>query len=287
MCASSRTPRKSLLLDVPIAGRCAWISIGQGRISGSGQGWVVNDYGDARDLDIEVPVGAFAAILLEPGVSITHEAVRRCVDSKTRLIWVGEEAARLYAVGDGHHVPERLLSQARVVNDRRLRIEAARRLYLRMFEEEPPPSYSIEKLRGIEGAKVRQWYEAATRELNLPWSGKGAADDVNRVIGWTNACLYACAEVAICILGFSPSLGVVHAGDPRSFAFDVADAVKFRLVLRPALEWYAKSGSSNFQEVRRFCREHFHQIRLLDELIKIASEVLDADGGSMREIEPC
>ncbi len=296
----SYRPRKSLLLDVPIAGRCAWIALQRCRIHASGHGLVL-EFAESTDFSFEqntsenephttrvdLPAGAFASILLEPGTLISHEAVKRCAESNTRLIWVGEESSRLYAVGDGRHDHKRLLAQAQLLGNGLLsrRVAAARRLYGLMFEEPAPPSFSIEKLRGLEGSKVRQWYANVSSELNIEWNGKAFVkasntDEINKVLNWANACIYACAEIAICVLGYSASLGVVHQGDPRSFVFDLSDTVKFRLVLKPVLSWYAENKASDFNSVRRFCRDHFASIRLLDELIRAADHVILGEDGS-------
>ncbi|MCZ8254441.1 MAG: CRISPR-associated endonuclease Cas1 [Polaromonas sp.] len=283
MCASSRTPRKSLLLDIPIAGRCAWIALRRCDLGGHKYGVTIGHYeAEAADEEValepgftaELPVGSFAALLLEPGTRISHEAVKRCAEASTRLIWVGEECTRLYGAGSTKENPERLLRQMQAATEPALRIEAVRRLSRLMFDEDPPPSYSIEKLRGIEGAKVRAWHARTSSTLGLEWSGRRTPDDVDQVLNWANACLYACAEIAISVLGLSPSLGVVHSGDARSFVFDLSDAVKFRFVLGDVLAWHARTGHASFAETRRFCRDHFQAIGLLDKLIVAAVEIL-------------
>lgn len=226
---------------------------------------------------VEIPPAAFAALLMEPGTSATHESLRLCAENRTAVLWVGEGCTRIYAVGLSAQDPARVLAQARLQLDLPSRIAAARRLYALMFGDEPPPSNSLEKLRGVEGARIRAWYRAECLRLALVWDTRQSRSPLQSVISFSSGCLNAVAEVAVHLLGYAPSLGVVHSGDPRSFVFDLADTVKFRRVLGPMLEWHAATELHDYASVRRQCRDHFRQTRLLDELIENAEHVVYGD----------
>jgi CRISPR-associated protein Cas1 len=43
-------------------------------------------------------------------------------------------------------------------------------------------------------------------------------------------CFYGLAEAAILAPGYAPAIGVIHAGKPQSFVYDVADVYKFETV---------------------------------------------------------
>lgn len=267
------TPRKSLLLDVPVVGRIPWVCLERGHLHVDGHALAfVCDAGT-----IEIPVASFASIILEPGVSTSHESIRLCAENRVLVIWAGEAGTRLYAASGVHANCERLIAQARLHENNQARIEAARRLYTIMFGERPPPSFSIEKLRGLEGSRVRAWYAAQAQEHGLEWDGRASASALQQTISYATGCLYSVAEIAAVLLGFSPALGVVHRGDPRSFVYDLADSVKFSVFLPEVFRWMAASGLMPYSDVRRRCRDFFRSATLLDTLILNAETITHGD----------
>ncbi len=226
---------------------------------------------------IEIPAAAFASLILEPGVSTSHESIRLCAENRVLVIWAGEAGTRLYAASGVHASAERLIYQARVHDNNHARIAAARRLYTIMFAEAPPPSFSIEKLRGLEGARVRAWYAAQAQDHGLEWDGRASSSAQQQTISYATGCLYSLAEIAVVLLGFSPALGVVHRGDPRSFVYDLADSVKFSVFLPEVFQWMAASGPMPYSEVRRRCRDFFRSSSLLDTLIRNTHIIIHGD----------
>lgn len=267
--------RKDLLLEMPVSRRLSWLVIERGRLHADAHALVLERDG----LAVEIAPGAFAALLLEPGVTVTHEAVRRCADSRLILIWVGEAGARIYAASAIHSDARRIVAQALVSAETSRRVEAAQRLYFRMFGDCAPPIYSIEKLRGIEGARVRKRYEQLASEHGLNWDGRGGGSDLQASISYATSCLYALSEVAVLLLGFSPAIGIVHAGHPRSFVYDVADTVKFNVLMPAVFRWQSEGVSADFRSVRGRCRDLFRETSLLDILIANAEFLVFGDDG--------
>jgi len=277
--AAGLPARKSLLLGVPVAGRLAWASLGRGRLCADGHALLL----EQEDSEIEIPAAAFACLLLEPGVSVTHEAAKLCAHNGAAMFWVGEEATRLYCASAPRHDPRRIIAQAGLHLDMPARIEAARRIHVLMFGKEAPPSHSLEKLRGIEGSAVRAWYPAQAAKHGLVWDGRGGGSKLQQAISFATSCLYALAEVAILVLGYSPAIGVMHSGDERSFAYDLADTVKFSVVIPAVMGHVAAGGKADFATIRRLCRDEFGRVGLLDVLIKNADFVVlgqEADEGA-------
>lgn len=266
-------PRKNLLLDLPATRRLSWVAIERGRLHADAHSLVLERDGQS----IDIAPGAFAALLLEPGVSVTHEAVRRCAENRVALLWIGEAGTRLYAASCVHSNATRIVEQALIAGNVSRRIESARRLYLRMFGEAAPPSYTIEKLRGIEGARVRKIYEQLAVEHGLIWEGRDGGSTLQSSISYASNCLYALSEVAIILLGFSPAIGIVHSGDARSFVYDLADTVKFNALVPAVFRWNAEGVDGSFQAVRARCRDFFRETSLLDVLIGNADFLVFGD----------
>ena len=220
-----------------------------------------------EDSAIEIPGSLVSCLMVEPGVSVTHEAMKLCGENGTLVMWVGEASTRLYGCAHAHQRPDMVVRQALLASDLKSRLVAAGRLYRLMFEEEMPPSYTIEKLRGVEGSRVKKIYEQLAREHGLVWEGRDRAGSVHDCIGFATSCLYALSETVILAAGGHPGIGIIHSGDPRSMVFDLADTVKFRTVVPLAFS-IAQAGASNFNmAVRHACRDSFRTTGLFEVLM--------------------
>ena len=74
----------------------------------------------------------------------------------TLLVWVGEAGVRLYAAGQpGGARADRLLWRARLALDEGARLKVVRKMFELRFNEPAPERRSVDQLRGIEGAWVK------------------------------------------------------------------------------------------------------------------------------------
>lgn len=226
--------------------------------------------------EFEFPGSFISILLLAPGTSITHEAVKLASENNTLLLWVGDGITRLYAVGYYNQNADRLSKQVQLHTVQANRLQAARRLYALMFDESPPPSYSIEKLRGIEGAKIHAIYRDLSNKHDLPWTTRNEMSTLNESISFATSCLYAICEAAILIAGYSPSIGIVHSGDPRSLVFDLADTVKFKTVVPLAFEVVKANPHNVNMAIRHACRNLFIRAKLIDQLISNLGYIIEA-----------
>jgi CRISPR-associated protein Cas1 len=127
---------------------------------------------------IAVPCASLTALLLGPGTSITHAAVKVLADSGCLVMWTGEGAVRFYAQGLGETRSARnLLHQARLVSTPELRLQVVRRLYEMRFTEPLDASLTLQQIRGREGIRVREAYAKASRETGVSWSGRSYRRD--------------------------------------------------------------------------------------------------------------
>lgn len=259
------------MLDIPVSCRISWAVLDHGKLKTKDHCLSLEQV-DSR---IEIPPSAFASLLIEPGVSVTHEAVKLCAENNTLLIWIGEGGTRIYSVGQFTSNPKRLISQASLHLDNKRRIEAAKRLYGLMFEKSMPPSFTIEKLRGIEGARVKAWYEKTASDLGFVWTGKLTAGDLQQTMAFATGCLYSVAEIAIHVLGYSPSIGIVHSGDAKSMVYDLADTLKFNGFLQQVMQEHVSMGMSDYASTRRFCRDYFRSHNTLQTAIDNMEHIFD------------
>jgi len=270
------------LKPIPIKERISVVFVERGEIDVLDGAFVVVD---ATGIRTHIPVGGVACIMLEPGTRLSHRAAALAARVGTLLVWVGEAGVRLYSAGQpGGARSDRLLYQARLALDENLRLKVVRKMYSIRFGEEPPARRSVEQLRGIEGARVRQTYQLLARQFGLQWNGRNydadswdAADLPNRCLSAATSCLYGVTEAAVLAAGYAPAVGFIHTGKPLSFVYDVADIYKFDTVVPAAFRVAASKPAGNPERaVRLACRDIFRQSKLLDRIIPDIEEMLAA-----------
>ncbi|AJF74634.1 CRISPR-associated protein Cas1 [Raoultella ornithinolytica] len=239
---------------------------------------------DKTGVRTHIPVGSVACIMLEPGTRISHAAVRLASTVGTLLVWVGEAGVRVYASGQpGGARADKLLYQAKLALDDDLRLKVVRKMYELRFREPAPARRSVEQLRGIEGSRVRQTYALLAKQYGVKWNGRnydhkhwGKGDVINQCISAATSCLYGITEAAVLAAGYAPAIGFIHSGKPLSFVYDIADIIKFELIVPKAFEIAADCPAEPERKVRLACRDIFRGTKLTGKLIPLMEEVLAA-----------
>ncbi|MCL6352382.1 MULTISPECIES: type I-E CRISPR-associated endonuclease Cas1e [Pectobacterium] len=271
------------LNPIPLKDRVSLIFLQYGQIDVIDGAFVLVDKIGVRT---HIPVGSVACIMLEPGTRVSHAAVRLAATVGTLLVWVGEAGVRLYASGQpGGARSDKLLYQAKLALDEELRLKVVRKMFELRFGEPAPSRRSVDQLRGIEGARVRQTYTLLAQQYGVKWNGRRydpkdweRGDKVNQCISAATSCLYGITEAAVLAAGYAPAIGFVHSGKPLSFVYDIADIIKFEGVVAKAFEIAARNPAEPDREVRLACRDIFRSQKTLSKLIPLIEEVLSAGG---------
>ena len=277
------------LRPIPLKDRAGIVFLEYGQVDVIDGAFVLVDANGAR---VQIPVGGLACLMLEPGTRITHAAVSLAARVGCLLVWVGEGGVRLYAAGQpGGARADRLLWQAAAALDEVPRLKVVRAMYKLRFGEEPPAKRSVDQLRGIEGARVRETYKQLARVHGVTWNARrydpgewDKADVVNRALSAGTACLYGLCEAAILAAGYAPAIGFLHRGKPQSFVYDIADIFKFETVVPAAFAVAARvqraggAGPPVERQVRIACRDAFRRTNLLERIIPTIGELLTASG---------
>jgi CRISP-associated protein Cas1 len=229
-----------------------------------------------------VPCASLALLMLGPGTTVTHAAIRALSENGCLVMWTGEEGVRLYAQGMGETRSARnLLKQARLQTDPTRRLEVVVRMYQMRFDEPLAKDLTLRQIRGKEGLRVRDAYARMSRATGVEWSGRSyhsadwrAADPINRALSCANSCLYGVCHAAIISAGYSPALGFIHTGKMLSFVYDVADLYKVEMTLPVAFQAVTASTEDLEGRVRRACRDIFHERRLLQRILPDIDEAL-------------
>lgn len=248
-----------------------------------------------KDGIVHVPITSLTTLMLGPGTSITHAAIRTLADNGCLVNWTGEDGVRFYAQGTGEtRKAYHLLHQARLSCDPARRMEVVMRMYRQRFTEPLEPGLSLQVIRGMEGARVRKAYADASKYYGVRWvarnydrSNWNDADPLNRALSSANACLNAVCHAAIVSGGYSTALGFVHTGKQLSFVYDIADLYKVELTVPVAFRTVAESTHDLEGRVRRNCRDAFKQARLLERILPDIDRLLDIppDAAEAREAD--
>lgn len=271
---------------VPLKDRSTYVVVERGTLDVEDGAFIVRDF---RGVRASIPVGTIACLMIAPGTTITHAAVKLASEVRCLLIWIGENGVRLYSAGiPGGSRCDRLLVQASAALDPVKRDQVIRRMYQHRFNEELGPDLSIEQIRGKEAARVKKTYARLAEEYGVEWNGRKydasdwrSADPINRCISSATSCLYGLAEAAILIAGYSPAIGFIHTGRPRSFAYDIADLIKYETVVPTAFRVASEQREDFETHTRHECRDMFGKERTLETLVPMINrlfEGIEAEG---------
>ena len=266
--------------------RVSLIFLEKGQIDVLDGAFVVIDKEGVRK---QIPVGSVACLMLEPGTRVSHEAVKLAAQVGTLLVWVGEAGVRVYSSGQpGGARSDRLLYQAKLALDDDARLKVVRAMYAFRFKETAPARRSVEQLRGIEGARVRNIYELLAKQFHVSWNGRNydisewdRGNEINRCISTATSTIYGLAEAAVLAAGYAPAVGFIHTGKALSFVYDIADLFKFDTVIPLAFQIASQKPRNPEQEVRLQCRDVFRKTKLLKRIIPTIEQILAAG-----EMEP-
>lgn len=237
---------------------------------------------------VHVPAAALCLLLLGPGTSISHAAIKLLAENGCTVLWTGEDGIRLYAQGIGEtRRALRFIRQAELVCNPEKRKRVVLRMYARRFGVEPDANLTLPQIRGMEGARMKAAYARVSAETGVPWHGRlydrrewSSADPVNRALSAANALLNGLCHSAIVSGGYSPALGFIHTGRQLSFVYDIADLYKTEVTIPIAFQTVKESQIRLDARVRTACREKFHELRLLERIVEDIDALLEmkADG---------
>ena len=188
--------------------------------------------------DYAIPLQGISMILLGPGTTVSHDALRLLAHARTALAAVGEDGVRMYTAPP--LMPDRsglARTQAQHWADRTLRLDIARRMYTwRLGEVLPHRDISV--LRGIEGARMKQSYRLIAQQIGIDWrrrhydrANPNASDLPNQALNHAASAVEAAAAIAVASTGTIPQLGFVHEDPGQSFVLDIADLYRDKVTI--------------------------------------------------------
>ena len=239
-----------------------------------------------------IPVATVSVILLGPGTTITHAAIKACAESNTPLCWTGEDSMRFYAFGlTPNHTNNMPRLHAAAWADKRRRTSIAREMFKMRFPGVSVDGKSVKELRGMEGLRVRTLYAKMGMDYGVTWKGRNydrsrwdLADGINRALSATNASLYALCSAVITSLGYIPSLGFVHDAGTLPFVYDVADLYKHLTSIPASFLTIQQDPNDDGTLARKLLKQHIESERILQRIPKDLARLLDSQEASPTQV---
>ena len=265
-----------------------WLGRGNVYVESGTLRFVTAGYGDLGPGDYAVPFQMVSCLMLQPGTTVSHDALRILARHGTTVICVGEDGVRFYAsLPAGPAASARARRQILAWCDPEERISIVRKMYaLRLGEF--LPSTDINALRGMEGARMKVTYQRLAERHGVRWQGRRydrndpeSADVANQAINHASSAVEGAALTAVAATGTLAELGFIHEDSSNAFALDVSDLFRDSVLLPIAFR--ATSAILRNREgpveriVRRFAAQTFRQEKLITNMIDRIKFLIDGD----------
>lgn len=241
--------------------------------------------------DYAIPLQNVSMILLGPGSTVSHDALRLLAHARTALAAVGEDGVRLYTAPP--LIPDRsglARRQARLWADPEFNLMIARRMYAWRLAE-ILPHRDLDVLRGIEGARMKETYRLLARQIGIAWNGRrydranpNAADLPNQALNHAASAVEAAAAIAVSATATVPQLGFIHEDPGQSFVLDIADlyrdTVTIPCAFRAAKKVAANPADSIERVTRRLTGETLARDQIIPKMIERIKELFDETSGA-------
>lgn len=265
-----------------------WLARGRLWVEDGTLRFVTKGDGDLPLGDYAIPFQMLSCILLGPGTSVTHDALRLLARHGTALLAVGDDGVRFYAsMPFGSDESQLARRQVTAWSDVGARIDVARRMYAWRLGEVLPHS-DIAVLRGIEGARMKESYRRLAEQHGIDWAGRrydrarpDMADAPNQAINHAATAVEAAAMIAAAVTGVIPQLGFIHEDSSNAFCLDIADLYRDTFTLPIAfsavLEWEQRPSQALERITRRLAGRAFQKQKLVPSMIERITSLFDGN----------
>lgn len=236
----------------------------------------------------DIPFQVISFILLGPGTTVTHDALRLLSRHHTGLFAVGTGGVRLYAsLPKAPDQSKRARRHAELWGDERKRLDTVRRMYAWRLGE-LVPSADIAVLRGIEGARAKETYRQLAAQYGVTWRGRRydrenplMTDMPNQAINHAAVACYAAAAVAVNAVGCIPQLGFIHEDSGEAFNLDIADLFRDTFTVPVAFQAVKSAAGAHDdtleRTVRKLAAAELRKAKLISVMIDRIKELIDAN----------
>ncbi len=223
---------------------------------------VIADNNPLDEGNYGIPFQSISMVLLGPGTTVSHDALRLLARHGTALAAVGEDGVRMYTapplIPDKSNLARK---QAYLWSNDKKRLDIARRMYAWRIGK-VLPHRDIAVLRGIEGARMKETYRLTAQRIGIEWRGRrydrarpNETDLPNQALNHASSAVEAAAAIAVCATATIPQLGFIHEDPGQSFVLDISDLYRDTLTIPVAFEAAKKSLHDTSINIERSTRQ--------------------------------
>lgn len=255
-----------------------WLSRGHLYVQDGTLRFLAAKSADLKAGDYAIPFQQVSLILLGPGTTVSHDALRLLARHGTGLTAVGEGGLRVYTAPPLSGADSALARrQVELWARRRSRLDVARRMYAWRLGQFLPHR-DIDVLRGIEGSRMKESYRLIAQQYGISWKGRRydrsrpEADDIpNQAINHAATAVEAAAMIAVNAVGAVHQLGFIHEDAGIALPLDVADLYRTSVTIPAAFEAASQDPSDSEEtierRVRRILSEKLHREQIIPNMI--------------------
>ena len=265
-----------------------WLGRGNVYVESGTLRFVTAGYGDLGPGDYAIPFQMVSCLMLQPGTTVTHDALRILARHDTTVVCVGEDGVRFYAsLPAGPAASARARRQITAWSDPEQRISIVRKMYaLRLGEF--LPATDINALRGMEGARMKVIYQRLAEQHGLRWQGRRydrndpeSADVANQAINHASSAVEGAALAAVAATGTLAEIGFIHEDSSNAFALDISDLFRDSVLLPIAFKAAGailrnKEGPVE-RVVRRLAGQTFRREKVISKMIDRIKFLIDGE----------
>ncbi|OPX56958.1 CRISP-associated protein Cas1 [Oceanospirillum multiglobuliferum] len=239
---------------------------------------------DSDNNVVPLPVATLNTLLLGPGTSVTHEAIKTATAANCSVSWVGEDSLLFYAAGFLPTADTRNLKrQITLAADESKALEVARTMFRKRFPDADLVGKSLNSMMGMEGNRVRALYQQKAEQYGVGWKGRQFvpgkfefSDLTNQILTASNAALYGILCSAVHAMGYSPHIGFIHSGSPLPFVYDLADLYKEPLCID--LAFHLTRDMAGRYDKHKVAAEFRKRVIQMDLLKQVSSDINELMG---------
>ncbi|MDA8217739.1 MAG: type I-E CRISPR-associated endonuclease Cas1e [Dehalococcoidales bacterium] len=245
-----------------------WLGRGNLTVEAGTLRFVTAGDGELPAGDYAIPFQMVSCLMLQPGTTVSHDALRLLARHGTGLVATGDGGVRLYAsMPFGPDDSALARRQAALwAEGGEGRVDVARRMYAWRLGEIFPEA-DIAVLRGMEGHRARETYRRIAQQFGIDWKGRrydrqdpGAADVPNQAVNHAATAVEAAAMVSVAVTGTIPQLGFIHEDSGLSFCLDIADLYRDSVTLPVAFAAARDAMAQGEKELERLVRHHARRV---------------------------
>ncbi len=264
-----------------------WLGRGNLTVESGTLRYVTAGDGELPAGDYAIPFQMVSCLMLQPGTTISHDALRLLARHGTGLVATGDGGVRLYA-SMPFGPDDSLLARRQAAlwaEGEEGRVAIARRMYAWRLGEIFPDA-DIPVLRGMEGQRARETYRRISQQFGIAWRGRrydrqdpDSADLPNQAVNHAATAVEAAAMVAVAVTGTIPQLGFIHEDSGLSFCLDIADLYRDSVTLPVAFAAARDAMAQGEKELERLVRRHarkaFRDTKLIAGMIDRIKSLLE------------